>query len=102
MSKLKIEHGISRIKHAKLQTYIDQTIAEDIRIESDRDRSLPQERKTVDELIDILAAQPTAQAPKRSDAPRRRGTMIRLFRSRNSYKSGAAVGRQAFFPINDN
>lgn len=30
MSKLKIEHGISRIKRAKLQTYIDQMVADDI------------------------------------------------------------------------
>jgi hypothetical protein len=32
MSKLKIEHGVSRIKRAKLQTYIDQTVADDIEL----------------------------------------------------------------------
>jgi len=32
MSKLKIEHGISRIKRAKLQTYIDQSISDDIQM----------------------------------------------------------------------
>jgi hypothetical protein len=35
MSKLKIEHGISRVKRAKLQTYIDQTIADDIALMAD-------------------------------------------------------------------
>jgi hypothetical protein len=30
MSKLKLEHGISRIRRAKLQSSIDQTIADDI------------------------------------------------------------------------
>ena len=32
MSKLRIERGVSRIKRAKLQTYIDQTVAEDIEL----------------------------------------------------------------------
>lgn len=32
MSKLKIEHGVSRVKRAKLQTYIDQTVSEDIEL----------------------------------------------------------------------
>lgn len=35
MSKLKIEHGISRVKRAKLQTYIDQTVADDIALMSE-------------------------------------------------------------------
>jgi hypothetical protein len=30
MSKLKLEHGISRIRRAKLQSSIDQTIADDV------------------------------------------------------------------------
>ena len=30
MSKLKLEHGISRIRRAKLQSSIDQTVADDI------------------------------------------------------------------------
>jgi hypothetical protein len=30
MSKLKMEHGVSRIRRAKLQSSIDQTIADDI------------------------------------------------------------------------
>jgi hypothetical protein len=30
MSKLKLEHGVSRIRRAKLQSSIDQTIADDI------------------------------------------------------------------------
>jgi hypothetical protein len=32
MSKLKVEHGVSRIRRAKLQSSIDQTIAEDIEL----------------------------------------------------------------------
>ena len=35
MNKLKIEHGISRIKRAKLQTYLDQAIADDIALMSE-------------------------------------------------------------------
>ncbi len=32
MSKLKLEHGVSKIRRAKLQSSIDQTIAEDIEL----------------------------------------------------------------------
>ena len=32
MSKLRLEHGVSRIRRAKLQSSIDQTIAEDIEL----------------------------------------------------------------------
>ena len=32
MSKLKLEHGVSRVRRAKLQSSIDQTIAEDIEL----------------------------------------------------------------------
>jgi hypothetical protein len=32
MSKLKLEHGISRIRRAKLQSSIDQTIADDVEL----------------------------------------------------------------------
>ena len=32
MSKLKLEHGISKIRRAKLQSSIDQTVAEDIEL----------------------------------------------------------------------
>ena len=32
MSKLKLEHGISKIRRAKLQSSIDQTIADDIEL----------------------------------------------------------------------
>ena len=35
MSRLKIEHGVSRVKRAKLQTYIDQTIFDDIALMSE-------------------------------------------------------------------
>lgn len=34
MSRLKIEHGVSRVKRVKLQTYIDQTIVDDIALMS--------------------------------------------------------------------
>ena len=32
MSKLKVEHGISKIRRAKLQSSIDQTVADDIEL----------------------------------------------------------------------
>ncbi len=32
MSKLKLEHGISKIRRAKLQSSIDQTVADDIEL----------------------------------------------------------------------
>jgi hypothetical protein len=32
MSKLKLEHGISRIRRAKLQSSIDQTVADDVEL----------------------------------------------------------------------
>jgi hypothetical protein len=32
MSKLKLDHGVSRIRRAKLQSSIDQTIADDIEL----------------------------------------------------------------------
>ena len=32
MSKVKLEHGVSRIRRAKLQSSIDQTIADDIEL----------------------------------------------------------------------
>jgi hypothetical protein len=32
MSRLKLEHGISRIRRAKLQSSIDQTVADDIEL----------------------------------------------------------------------
>ena len=32
MSKIKLEHGVSRIRRAKLQSSIDQTIADDIEL----------------------------------------------------------------------
>jgi hypothetical protein len=35
MSKLKLEHGVSRIRRAKLQSSIDQTVADDIELLSE-------------------------------------------------------------------
>jgi hypothetical protein len=32
MSKLKLEHGLSRIRRAKLQSSIDQTVADDVEL----------------------------------------------------------------------
>ncbi len=32
MSKLKMEHGVSRVRRAKLQSSIDQTVADDIEL----------------------------------------------------------------------
>lgn len=35
MSKLKLEHGVSRIRRAKLQSSIDQTVADDVELLAD-------------------------------------------------------------------
>lgn len=35
MSKLKLEHGVSRIRRAKLQSSIDQTVADDVELLSE-------------------------------------------------------------------
>lgn len=42
MSKLKIEHGVSRVRRAKLQTSIDQSIADDIQALSEWSNNEPQ------------------------------------------------------------
>lgn len=42
MSKLKIEHGVSRIRRAKLQASIDQSVAEDIQLLADWSNNEPQ------------------------------------------------------------
>lgn len=42
MSKLKIEHGVSRVRRAKLQASIDQSIAEDIQALSEWSNNEPQ------------------------------------------------------------
>jgi hypothetical protein len=42
MSKLKIEHGVSRIRRAKLQASIDQSVAEDIQALADWSNNEPQ------------------------------------------------------------
>lgn len=55
MSKLKIEHGISRIKRAKLQTYIDQTIADDIALMAEWTNN--EQHYVVNELLRFALAQ---------------------------------------------
>ena len=42
MSKLKIEHGVSRVRRAKLQASIDQSVAEDIQALADWSNNEPQ------------------------------------------------------------
>lgn len=42
MSKLKIEHGISRVRRAKLQASIDQSIADDIQATAEWSNNEPQ------------------------------------------------------------
>jgi len=55
VSKLKIEHGISRVKRAKLQTYIDQTVADDITLMADATDNEP--HYIVNELLRFALAQ---------------------------------------------
>jgi hypothetical protein len=55
MSKLKIEHGVSRIKRAKLQTYIDQTVADDIALMADWTNNEP--HYVVNELLRFALGQ---------------------------------------------
>ncbi len=55
MSKLKIEHGVSRIKRAKLQTYIDQTIADDIALMADLTNN--EQNYIVNELLRFALSQ---------------------------------------------
>lgn len=42
MSKLKIEHGVSRIRRAKLQASIDQSVADDIQALAEWSNNEPQ------------------------------------------------------------
>ncbi len=42
MSKLKIEHGVSRIRRAKLQASIDQSVADDIQTLAEWSNNEPQ------------------------------------------------------------
>lgn len=55
MSKLKIEHGISRVKRAKLQTYIDQSVADDITLMSEFTNN--EQHYIVNELLRFALAQ---------------------------------------------
>ncbi len=55
MSKLKIEHGVSRVKRAKLQTYIDQTIADDIALMADSTNN--EQNYIVNELLRFALSQ---------------------------------------------
>ncbi len=55
MSKLKIEHGVSRIRRAKLQASIDQSIAEDIQALSDWTNNEPQ--YVINQLLRFALAQ---------------------------------------------
>jgi hypothetical protein len=55
MNKLKIEHGASRTKRAKLQASIEQTIADDIQVLSDWSNNEPQ--YVVNQLLRFALAQ---------------------------------------------
>lgn len=55
MSKFKIDHGVSRIRRAKLQASIDQSIAEDIQALADWSNNEPQ--YIVNQLLRFALAQ---------------------------------------------
>jgi len=55
MSKLKIDHGVSRIRRAKLQASIDQSIAEDIESLAEWSNNEPQ--YIINQLLRFALAQ---------------------------------------------
>ena len=55
MTKLKLQHGVSRIRRAKLQSSIDQTIADDIELIADRSNNETQ--YIINELLRFAIAQ---------------------------------------------
>lgn len=55
MSKLKIEHGVSRVRRAKLQASIDQSVAEDIQALADWSNNEPQ--YVINQLLCFALAQ---------------------------------------------
>ena len=55
MSKLKIEHGVSRIRRAKLQASIDQSVADDIQALAEWSNNEPQ--YVINQLLRFALAQ---------------------------------------------
>jgi hypothetical protein len=55
MSKLKLEHGVSRVRRAKLQSSIDQTIADDIEMLAEWSNN--ETNYVVNELLHFALAQ---------------------------------------------
>jgi hypothetical protein len=55
MSKLKLEHGVSRIRRAKLQSSIDQTVADDIELLAEWSNN--ETNHVVNELLRFALAQ---------------------------------------------
>jgi hypothetical protein len=55
MSKLKIEHGISRVRRVKLQTHIDQTVADDIQLMAEQTNN--EQQYVVNELLRFALTQ---------------------------------------------
>lgn len=55
MSKLRIEHGVSRIRRAKLQASIDQSIADDIQAMAEWSNNEPQ--YVINQLLRFALAQ---------------------------------------------
>jgi len=80
VSKLKIEHGISRVKRAKLQTYIDQTVADDITLIADATNNEP--HYIVNELLRFALAQSEEfrklKAEQEAKSPQIAGALQRL------------------------
>jgi len=58
MSKLKIEHGVSRIRRAKLQASIDQSVADDIQALAEWSNNEPQ--YVINQLLRFALAQEEA------------------------------------------
>lgn len=76
MSRLKLQHGVSRIRRAKLQSSIDQTVADDIELMAKWSNN--ESQYIINELLRFAIAQeedflkykaslPTGSAPNASD-----------------------------------
>jgi hypothetical protein len=85
MSKLKLEHGISKVRRAKLQSSIDQTVADDIELLAQWSNNETQH--VVNELLRFALAQEedfqrykatsTASAARSASSPKSAPTSIK-------------------------
>ena len=87
MSKFKIDHGVSRIRRAKLQASIDQSIAEDIQALSEWSNNEPQ--YIVNQLLRFALAQ------EEDFQKHKVGLAANLSRPPNVAKSTSSIAKSA-------